>query len=230
MGHICKIFGNNGRFFPIHSFTISSVTSVFIWFWNYDHWQILLESTKFCLFVSEKNRICYRNVHDIISPSHEFMKWKKTKVFWLELKIVFEEKIREFVKFSPQQKELPNKRARTTDTQWRHTSNISEKLGRCGRQNMLRPYLKIWEWEWIFGRAVKAISSLGVRSPWIHARMENNNLSQFSYKITRICKKTGKSWRLSQAKNQIRKVFNPQNRYIICCHISEKINKNYNKK
>ena len=30
---------------------------------------------------------------------------------------------------------------------------------------MLRPYLKIWEWEGIFGRAVKAISSLGVRSP-----------------------------------------------------------------
>ena len=31
---------------------------------------------------------------------------------------------------------------------------------------MLRPYLKIWEWEWIFGRAVKAFSSLGVRSSW----------------------------------------------------------------
>ena len=30
---------------------------------------------------------------------------------------------------------------------------------------MLRPYLKIWEREWIFGRAVKAISSPGVRSP-----------------------------------------------------------------
>ena len=56
--------------------------------------------------------------------------------------------------------------ARTTDTQWSHKSNISEKLGRCGRQNMLRPYLRIWEWEWILGRAVKAISSLGVRSPW----------------------------------------------------------------
>ena len=28
---------------------------------------------------------------------------------------------------------------------------------------MLWPYLKFWEWEWIFGRAVKAISSLGVR-------------------------------------------------------------------
>ena len=55
---------------------------------------------------------------------------------------------------------------RTTDTQWRHKSKISENLGRCGRQNMLPPYLKIWEWEWIFGRAVKAISSLGVRSPW----------------------------------------------------------------
>ena len=30
---------------------------------------------------------------------------------------------------------------------------------------MLRPYLKIWEWHWIFGRAVKAISSQVVRSP-----------------------------------------------------------------
>ena len=45
---------------------------------------------------------------------------------------------------------------RTTDTQWRHKSKISEKSGRCGRQNMLWPYLKIWEWEWIFGCAVKA--------------------------------------------------------------------------
>ena len=26
---------------------------------------------------------------------------------------------------------------------------------------MLRLYLKIWEWEWIFGSAVKAISSPG---------------------------------------------------------------------
>ena len=37
-----------------------------------------------------------------------------------------------------------------------------------GRQNMLRPYLKIWEWERIFGRSVKAISSPGVRSPCVH--------------------------------------------------------------
>ena len=57
--------------------------------------------------------------------------------------------------------------SQTTDTQWRHKSKISEKLGRCGRQNMLRPYLKIWDWDWIFGRAVKAISSLGVRSSWM---------------------------------------------------------------
>ena len=54
--------------------------------------------------------------------------------------------------------------SRTTDPQWRHKSKISEKLGRCGRQNMFRPYLKIWDW--IFGRLVKAISSLGVSSPW----------------------------------------------------------------
>ena len=38
---------------------------------------------------------------------------------------------------------------------------------------MLRPYLKIWEWEWIFGRAVKAISSLGVRCPWFKARFQD---------------------------------------------------------
>ena len=55
---------------------------------------------------------------------------------------------------------------RTTDSQWRHKLKISEKLGRCGRQNMLPPFLKIWDWDWIFGRAVKAISPLGVRSPW----------------------------------------------------------------
>jgi len=60
---------------------------------------------------------------------------------------------------------------RTTDTQWRHKSKISEKMGRCGRQNMLPPYLKIWEWEWIFGRAVKAISSLDVRSPWYEPKL-----------------------------------------------------------
>ena len=32
-------------------------------------------------------------------------------------------------------------------------------------KNMLLPYLKVWEWELIFGRAVKAISSPGVRRP-----------------------------------------------------------------
>ena len=56
--------------------------------------------------------------------------------------------------------------SQTTYTQWRHKSKISEKLGRCGRKNMLWPYLKIWDWDWIFDRAVKAIASLGVRSPW----------------------------------------------------------------
>jgi hypothetical protein len=63
----------------------------------------------------------------------------------------------------------------TTDTQWRHKSKISENLAWCGRQNMLRPYLKIWQWEWIFGRAVKAISSLCVRSPWSKPKVGNTN-------------------------------------------------------
>ena len=31
---------------------------------------------------------------------------------------------------------------------------------------MLRPYLKIWDWDWIFSRAVRVISSLCIRSPW----------------------------------------------------------------
>ena len=33
-------------------------------------------------------------------------------------------------------------------------------------ENMLRLHLEIWKWEWVFGRAVKAISSLGIRSLW----------------------------------------------------------------
>ena len=33
-------------------------------------------------------------------------------------------------------------RTQTTDTQWRHRSKKSENLGRCGKQNMLRQYLK----------------------------------------------------------------------------------------
>ena len=32
---------------------------------------------------------------------------------------------------------------------------------------MLRPYLKNWDWDSIFGHTVKAISSLGVHSPCI---------------------------------------------------------------
>ena len=47
----------------------------------------------------------------------------------------------------------------------KHKSKKSEILGRCGSQNMLRPYLKIWDWDLIFGRTVKAISLSGVRSP-----------------------------------------------------------------
>ena len=41
-------------------------------------------------------------------------------------------------------------------------------MGRCGKQNMLRPYLKIWEWELILGGTVKAIASPGVRSSCVY--------------------------------------------------------------
>ena len=37
---------------------------------------------------------------------------------------------------------FPCSKTQTTDTQWRHKSKISEKLGWYGRQNMLRPCLK----------------------------------------------------------------------------------------
>ena len=41
------------------------------------------------------------------------------------------------------------------------------KIWACVADKMLRVYLEIWDWDWIFSRAVKAISSLGVRSPWV---------------------------------------------------------------
>ena len=56
--------------------------------------------------------------------------------------------------------------SRTTDTQWNHNSKFFENFSRFGRQNILQLYLKIWDWHLIFGPAVKAISSLGVRNPW----------------------------------------------------------------
>ena len=74
-------------------------------------------------------------------------------------------------------------RSRTTDTQWRHKCKISENLGRCGRQNMLRPYIKIWDWDWIFGSAVKAISSLGVRSPWHNPRQQEKSDWRFAVEL-----------------------------------------------
>ena len=95
---------------------------------------------------------------------------------------------------------------RTTDTQWRHKSKISEKLGWCGRQNLLRPYLKIWEWEWIFGRAVQAVSSLGVRSPWyggsIHAlRMYLLNFVERDFCLQLWLKPTRQIWHNSISTN-----------------------------
>ena len=72
--------------------------------------------------------------------------------------------------------DLYHRLPKTTDTQWRHKSKKSEK---CGRQHMLRSYLRIWDW--IFGRTGKAISSLGVRSPWFILR-RGTSLSAARYK------------------------------------------------
>ena len=41
---------------------------------------------------------------------------------------------------------------------------------------MLWLYLKICDWDWIFGRAVKVISSLGVRSLWVEQMKQAKDL------------------------------------------------------
>ena len=55
-----------------------------------------------------------------------------------------------------------------------------KKLGRCGRQYIIWQYLKIWDWDWFFGRAVKTISSLGVRSPWLYITRDWNCFANFT--------------------------------------------------
>ena len=63
---------------------------------------------------------------------------------------------------------------------------------------MLWPHLKIWDWDWIFGRAVKAISSLGVRSPWSKDKalpLTNSFFTvQLNSKWFRICNRTIFCW------------------------------------
>ena len=51
---------------------------------------------------------------------------------------------------------------------------------------MLRPYLKIWDWELIFGRAVKTISSPGIRSPCIIITIDGIFIDLF-YSIPMSC-------------------------------------------
>ena len=77
----------------------------------------------------------------------------------------------------------------STDTQWKHKSKKFGNLGRYGKQNMLRPYLKIWEWEWIFGRAVKTIASLGVRKVWKGVTMTKLTVKLYSaaHDPVRLC-------------------------------------------
>ena len=53
---------------------------------------------------------------------------------------------------------------RTTENKWRHKLKNLKNVGPYGRHNMLGPYLKILEWELIFGCAVKMISSPSIHS------------------------------------------------------------------
>ena len=58
---------------------------------------------------------------------------------------------------------------------------------------MLWPYLKIWDWDLIFGRAVKVISSLGVRSSWsmtirrVATRLTHTLLQRTLYSKETLC-------------------------------------------
>ena len=95
------------------------------------------------------------------------------------------------------------------DTQWRHKSKKSEKLGRCGRQNTLWPYLKIWDWDLSFGRAVNAISFLGVRSLCIWLRrylmFHNKKLLKFMHES-----KSSKSDKSNNLSTIVRELLLPQ--------------------
>ena len=97
--------------------------------------------------------------------------------------------------------------SQTMDTQWRHKSKLSEKLGWCGRQNMLWPYLKIWDWDSIFGRAVKAISPLGVCSPCLYPKLVWNSQktllapSSVYTELTRWVSLAQKFWEIIEQSN-----------------------------
>ena len=43
---------------------------------------------------------------------------------------------------------------------------------------MLWPYLRIWDWDWIFGRAVKTFFSPGVRSPSVREKEKRKALDE----------------------------------------------------
>ena len=76
------------------------------------------------------NQIHFKSQYFGIKPSC-ILNWKLNQLIWIHL--YKNQRRPSFSTYS---------QSRTTDTQWMHKSKISEKLGRCGRQNMLRSYLK----------------------------------------------------------------------------------------
>ena len=69
----------------------------------------------------------------------------------------------------------------TTDIQWRHKSKKSENCGRYGRQNMLRLYLKLWDWDLIFGRTLQ-----WRQFPHLASVVHGNTLIGSSHQIVKI--------------------------------------------
>ena len=55
---------------------------------------------------------------------------------------------------------------------------------------MLRPYLKIWDWDLILGRVVKVILTPGVCSPWIEQKTLINGGLDFLVMWRVVCEIT----------------------------------------
>ena len=120
------------------------------------NFSLMLESKIFSLVILQNSNLEWFCVHCTVLLLNKSTNFVRNCLFE-----TFENVEPEIVDWNSQNlKPTANQEPLTTDTQWRHKSN----LGQCGRQNMLRLYLTIWDWDWIFGLAVKAISSLGVRS------------------------------------------------------------------
>ena len=56
-------------------------------------------------------------------------------------------------------------------------------MGWCGRQNMLWPYLKLWDCDWILAKHWRLLSLWGVRSPCFLIRLIENYQKKWKSKV-----------------------------------------------